>query len=407
MNFTKAKTENYYLHDTPVANIFLAEFMPDAPGDYVKVYLYALMQMEAGGYLSNDQIASALGLSIEDVLKAWTWFEERRIITKIYPDPKDKLRYDVVFADLKDSMFGGGSGRKKRTASGLDDARIRDLLIGIERTVGRPLSGSDPQKIISLLDDGAEPELVAYVYRYCAERKRPLSASYISRIVTDWVSKGIKTAAQAEARIFDEDQRYADYRKIMNALGQRPEVITDAEKKTFDGWLDDYELTLEEILAFAEKAAGKRNKYDYVKKIIENDYAKTHSGEQPGDIPASRAVQKTRKRFYEERLAESQSKAEQRRAEVYHKLPEVKKLDDAIRRLNIELIGASLSGKSGGKKAAAATGGQIEKKTAERTDILQAAGFPEDYMELTYFCPKCEDTGILDSGASCDCYDLR
>jgi hypothetical protein len=56
LNFTKAKTENYYLHDTPVANIFIAEFMPDALGDYVKVYLYALMQMEAGGYLSNEQI---------------------------------------------------------------------------------------------------------------------------------------------------------------------------------------------------------------------------------------------------------------------------------------------------------------------------------------------------------------
>jgi DnaD/phage-associated family protein len=406
LNFTKAKTDNYYLHDTSVANIFLAEFMPEAPGDYVKVYLYALMQMEAGGYLSNEQIASALGMPVEDVLKAWTWFEERRVIRKVYPDPSDKLRYDVVFADLKDSLFGGGQ-KAKRTASGLDDSRIQELLVSIERTIGRPMSGSDPQKIISLLDDGAQPELIAYVYRYCAERKRPMSAAYISRIVTDWVAKGITTAAQAEARIFDEDQRYADYRKIMNALGMRPEVITDAEKKTFDGWLDDYELTLEEILTFAEKAAGKRNKYDYVKKIIENEYAKVHSGEQPGDIPASRAVQKTRKRFYEEHLAESQSKAEQRRAEIYRKLPDVKRLDDEIRRLNSELIRASVSGKSGGKKAAAATSRQIDAKTKERTGIMQAAGFPEDYMEIAYFCPKCEDTGILDNGASCDCYELR
>ena len=43
MNFIRRKNRECFLHDTQVENIFINEYLPAAPGDYVKVFLFALM----------------------------------------------------------------------------------------------------------------------------------------------------------------------------------------------------------------------------------------------------------------------------------------------------------------------------------------------------------------------------
>ena len=43
MNFKKEIIKDFYLRDTNVENIFINEYMAQAPGNYVKVYLFALM----------------------------------------------------------------------------------------------------------------------------------------------------------------------------------------------------------------------------------------------------------------------------------------------------------------------------------------------------------------------------
>ena len=43
MNFKTERIKDFYLLATEVENIFINEYLPQAPGDYVKVYLYALL----------------------------------------------------------------------------------------------------------------------------------------------------------------------------------------------------------------------------------------------------------------------------------------------------------------------------------------------------------------------------
>ena len=39
----------------------------------------------------------------------------------------------------------------------------------------------------------------------------------------------------------------------------------------------------------------------------------------------------------------------------------------------------------------------IQKLGTERASILQKGGYPADYLELTYTCPYCHDTGYIDN----------
>lgn len=89
MNFKRERIKELYLKDTPIENFFIAEYMVDANGDFIKVYLTALMYADTDE-MSNSLIARHLGMTEEDVLRAWNYWEEKGVIRKLYMDPHDK-----------------------------------------------------------------------------------------------------------------------------------------------------------------------------------------------------------------------------------------------------------------------------------------------------------------------------
>ncbi|MDR1042926.1 MAG: DnaD domain protein [Clostridiales Family XIII bacterium] len=271
MNFAIESHPNYYLDDTQVPNVFIAEYMPGAPGDFVKVYLYAYMHAARRDVLSNETIARELGVGIEDVLAAWTYFEKRGLIRKYFPDPSDELHYDVTFTDIKRLVVEGtgkpaGGGEKLRSA--LEDAEVRGMFEDIEHLTGTLFPSADIPRVKALLDEGASPGLVVFAYRFCRERQKNTRGAYVAGVARRWLDAGVRTPEDAESYLLDTDARMDTYKRIMKALGLQFAAITDAEKIVFDNWLDPSGMgfTVDEILAAAAKAAGKRNKFDYVKK---------------------------------------------------------------------------------------------------------------------------------------------
>jgi DNA replication protein DnaC len=47
---------------------------------------------------------------------------------------------------------------------------------------------------------------------------------------------------------------------------------------------------------------------------------------------------------------------------------------------------------------------QIEEMSAQRAFLLTDNGFELNYMDIQYACPKCKDTGKLETGERCPCH---
>ncbi|MBR5741802.1 MAG: hypothetical protein IKX91_04525, partial [Firmicutes bacterium] len=109
MNRKELKKE-LYLYDTHVENFFIGEHLPYAPGDAVKVYLYALMYTDIDRAIRRSELAKALGISPETVDDAWAYWEQRNVIRRIYPDPADRSVYDIEFLRLKELIYGAKGG---------------------------------------------------------------------------------------------------------------------------------------------------------------------------------------------------------------------------------------------------------------------------------------------------------
>jgi DNA replication protein DnaC len=91
-----------------------------------------------------------------------------------------------------------------------------------------------------------------------------------------------------------------------------------------------------------------------------------------------------------------------RREEVYARLPKILDLEMQLKKLMAGVIRLAL--KQGADVGKAMDG--IEKQSlglqAERAELLVGAGYPAEYLDEIYSCPKCRDTGYI-KGVMCSC----
>ena len=76
------KNRDIFLYTSRVENLFISEFMPDAPGDYVKVFLLGLMYAQYNEEMDSRKIAISLGLSEDEVEEAWIYWASRGVIKR-------------------------------------------------------------------------------------------------------------------------------------------------------------------------------------------------------------------------------------------------------------------------------------------------------------------------------------
>lgn len=108
---------------------------------------------------------------------------------------------------------------------------------------------------------------------------------------------------------------------------------------------------------------------------------------------------------YETKPFQARAEADARRAELYSAIPEVRELDARLSAFGLRIMEAALGG---GDTAAeiAALRAENERICAVRGELLRKNGFPADYSEPKYECPKCEDSGFVGIHM-CECMRRR
>lgn len=86
--------------------------------------------------------------------------------------------------------------------------------------------------------------------------------------------------------------------------------------------------------------------------------------------------------------------------EVREQLPRIKEIDDAIASASVASARRVVSGDTA---ALAELKQQIAALAGERQEILRRGGYPADYLEMTYDCPDCRDTGYINN-RKCHCF---
>ena len=105
-------------------------------------------------------------------------------------------------------------------------------------------------------------------------------------------------------------------------------------------------------------------------------------------------------RYYQRLQFRNKHEQDARIAEAQTRIPRLALIDQEIAAISVKKARILLGDKN-------ATdfdlNEQIQALSRERTDLLKANGYPEDYLKMHYTCPLCQDTGYVDN-RKCICF---
>ena len=434
VKLTLEETKNLFLYSTEIENLFINEFLPGAPGDYVKVYIFGLMCACHNQDVDSRKLALILGLREADVEEAWIYWEARGLVKRT----GDGETQELAFISQIESLYGKTDAPAAPPAEEdyeeedddeedvplyisidntdfdevmnkkLVDKKLRDLYQKYQITAGRTVSRQETSKIEDAIKVyGIEPEIFDFAIDYCADLEK-YSIDYIFKVALRWTEEGCRTVEDAKKLLDRHSRRNSWYRQVFKELGFN-RLPAPADREIMDKWFDEMKFSIGEVLEACAAAAGLRDpNLRYVNKVLENRMlekggvkvgaAATQAAPAENGSPVSRKVLAD----YYDYIRETDEKAREARiAELLAKVPEMQEAFEAESIINRKLLSIE-PGNAGLDERQRLRAERIAIEETKK-QILSENGYPADYLNRKYRCEKCKDTGYTDEGMVCSC----
>lgn len=278
---------------TIISNHFINIYMPQANGEFVKVYLYLLHMTQDAASFSLASIADIFDCTERDITRALRYWEkaglmqltydnrkltgitfcEFPVVDKITP-PQETLASEEVSAAAEPELPQPqpeiaaepspqpeavakppaaktetpvetrrelSAGKKKELQEKED---VRQFLYIAEQYLGRTLTRTDIDNLLYYYAElNFSADLIEYLVEYCVS-KGSRSTRYIETVALAWAEEGISSVKEAKKSTNMYNKKYFT---ILKALGVKNRNPVDAEVKFMDNWLRDLAFSMDII----------------------------------------------------------------------------------------------------------------------------------------------------------------
>lgn len=253
---------------TAVSNVFIDEYMKDANGEYVKIYLYLLRCMSSNEEsVSITRMADHFDHTEKDVRRALLYWEKVKLL-RLDMDDEERI-VGITLVDTV-SMPKKKKGDKVALKSEPEkDQAVQELLFVAESLFGRLLTGTEADTILGWYRDLSLPsDVIEYLIGYCVDNRHK-SIRYMDKVAISWKEKGIRTVNEA----MQESQTYVRlYGRVIKAFGITGRSLVQSEIEKVKKWQQDYgfsEELIAEACARTIQTIGKAS-FDYADGILTN-----------------------------------------------------------------------------------------------------------------------------------------
>ncbi len=279
MGFYK-QTTDLDLGETSIENIFINDFMPQADGTAVKVYLLAFKYSLENNrdQITNRKLAKHLDIPLEDVLRSWDFWESKKIVKKIENDED----YDIEFLSIRQitakGLWNNSTSVKTQSKSSINmieaskSPEIRKMFYDIDHIMRRELVPNERNVVLKwLYEQNINMDIIVRGFTYCVETRGVKHINYVASVVRGWHDKGILTTDQLDEHFAQSNSHYKHYKTIYRTLGYANKSPSAGDKELMDKWLDDYKLDIDFIIKVLTETSKKTSNINmnYMNKAIE------------------------------------------------------------------------------------------------------------------------------------------
>jgi DnaD/phage-associated family protein len=271
MNFEQKSSMIF--SDIDVPEVFINEYIGNANGDYVKIYLYCLFLCKYNCEITPLNLSKKLSLPISTIEEGIKYWEKNNVIIK--------KQNSYMLVDLKqqavDKIY-----RLKATSS-LDDAikkttknTIRTQAIGAINAmffqgVMSPTWYTDIDMLFAKYH--FDEEVMIALFQYCYDRKA-LHRNYMLAVADAWAQNGIKTIKELD-EYYSNYENLAQIKKTISRKLGISRKLSQYEEAYIDKWVMDFNYPLDVIEIALKKTTSKTNpSFDYIDKIISDWHEK-------------------------------------------------------------------------------------------------------------------------------------
>ena len=261
---------------TPIENMFLLEYLPSAPAECLRVYLYVRMlslHPELGGSL--EEVAKALRLDEDTVLNAFRYWEREGLVERLTDKPPT-----YALRPMRSEAMP--------TAMDKEYYEFREYTLGLQDLFGDDLL--HPQEFNTAHDwvtvfgftQEAALRLVEYVLSKSRSKpgKRNVSGLVrrIDKLAAEWAERGIHTLPEVERAIAHDEGGYQAALAVVRQFSLRRQPTAD--EIAFAGkWLNEWGFSREEIIdACAETVKTANPSFAYLDAVLKTRRAGGDAG---------------------------------------------------------------------------------------------------------------------------------
>lgn len=252
--------------ETTISDIFFTEYMPQANGDFIKVYLYIFFLSKYSKDIKLNDLSKKLALPLPVIQNALKYWEDQGAITKkntgfIINDLQEielhklyKPRVALSSADLEKSEK---NQYRAKAIESINQSYFQGMMTPSwysDITMWFKKYQFDEQVMIAL-------------FGYCFD-KSALHRNYVQTVADAWSKNNIKTYNDLDI-YFEKQEKLNKIKKTISKKLGITRKLTQYEEAYIEKWIVDFGFSLDVIELALKRTTSKANpSFDYIDKLL-------------------------------------------------------------------------------------------------------------------------------------------
>lgn len=251
---------------TELPDVFFTEYLSQAIGDYIKIYLYIVFLSKYGKDVKINDLSKKLNIDFKTIQEGIKYWEDNGVITKKNTGYIINNLQEIELHKLYKPKVALSAESIKQTAQNQYRAKaIENINNLFFQGIMSPSWYSDID--LWFKKYSFDEEVMIALFQYCYNRSA-LHRNYIQTVAEAWFKSNVKTFSDLDSLFEKQEKLNSLYKSIGKKLGYtRP--LTEYEKGYIEKWTIEYAFDLNIIEIALKKTTAKTNpNFDYLDKLL-------------------------------------------------------------------------------------------------------------------------------------------
>ena len=252
--------------NTEIPDIFFTEYLSEAGGDHIKVYLYMLFLSKYDKDIKINDMSKKLVLPLKVIQDSVKYWEEKGVITKKNTGYILNSLQEINLHKLYKPRTALTPEQLQKSQDNQQRARA------IEHINNKYFSGLMPTTWYPDIElwfqkYHFDEEVMIALFDYCFNRSA-LHKAYIQRVAEVWNKNGVKTFNDLDTYYEKQEKVNTIANTISKKLGLH-RALSEYEYAYVEKWTIDFAFTFDIIEIALKKTTSKANpNFDYLNKLL-------------------------------------------------------------------------------------------------------------------------------------------